>query len=103
MTVSEGDVPAWAHPVITGAAEAISDPLDLELLLPPLVAAGPQGIECYYSGYPPEVTRATGWCPPAAATTVVQGAGASSWAKSTSSSRSSTSSRRSPESEETRS
>jgi predicted metal-dependent phosphoesterase TrpH len=52
-----GGVPVLAHPVIIGAAEAISDPLDLEAMLPELVAAGLQGIECYYPGYPPEVTR----------------------------------------------
>jgi predicted metal-dependent phosphoesterase TrpH len=52
-----GGVPVWAHPVIIGAAEAISDPLDLEAMLPELVTAGLQGIECYYTGYPPEVTR----------------------------------------------
>jgi len=40
-----------------GAAVAISAPLGLELLLPPLVAAGLKGIECYDSGCPPEVTR----------------------------------------------
>ncbi len=52
-----GGVPVWAHPVIEGSAEAISDPLDSEAVLPELVAAGLQGIECYYSGYSPEVTR----------------------------------------------
>jgi 3',5'-nucleoside bisphosphate phosphatase len=50
-------VPVWAHPVIIGAAELISAPLDLERILSELTAAGMQGIECYYTGYPLEVTR----------------------------------------------
>lgn len=50
-------LPVLAHPVIAGAAEAISEPLDLESLLDELTAAGLVGIEAYYPGYPPEVTQ----------------------------------------------
>jgi len=50
-------LPVLAHPIIAGAAEVISEPLDLEPLLDELTAAGLVGIEAYYPGYPPEVTR----------------------------------------------
>ncbi len=49
--------PVLAHPIIAGAAEAISEPLELEPLLDELTATGLVGIEAYYAGYPPEVTQ----------------------------------------------
>ncbi len=42
-----GGLPVLAHPSFVP---------DLEGLLPRLVAAGLVGLECYYTGYPPEVT-----------------------------------------------
>ncbi|MSP13756.1 MAG: PHP domain-containing protein [Chloroflexi bacterium] len=52
-----GGAPVLAHPVIAGTAEAISRPLDLEILLPQLKQAGLLGLECYYMGYPLRTTE----------------------------------------------
>lgn len=49
---SVGGVPVYAHPVIAGFAEPISEPLDLETMLSELCAAGLMGLEAYYAGYP---------------------------------------------------
>ncbi len=52
---SVGGVPVYAHPVIAGFAEPISEPLDPEAMLPELCAAGLMGLEAYYAGYPGHV------------------------------------------------
>jgi len=52
-----GGIPVLAHPMPWGAAAAQGSPaLDLETLLPELMAAGLRGIEAYYTGYPATVT-----------------------------------------------
>lgn len=50
-----GGVPALAHPVPPN--DPFSDPKRLRFFLPPLVAAGLGGLECYYSGYTVKVNR----------------------------------------------
>lgn len=50
-----GGVPSLAHPV--PPEDPLSDPKDLPTLLPELVEAGLAGLECFYPGYPPEVTQ----------------------------------------------
>lgn len=51
-------LPALAHPVVAGAAEQLGAELDLDALLAELKQAGLAAIECYYTGYPPEITDA---------------------------------------------
>ncbi len=50
-----GGVPSLAHPVPPD--DPYSDPKRLRTFLPPLVAAGLGGLECYYSGYTAKVNR----------------------------------------------
>jgi hypothetical protein len=47
-------IAALAHPIIVGARDYR---LDLPRLVPALVEAGLEGIEAYYKGYGPEITR----------------------------------------------
>ncbi len=52
-----GGIPVLAHPMPWGAAAIQGSPaLDVETLLPELMAAGLRGIEAYYTGYPATVT-----------------------------------------------
>jgi predicted metal-dependent phosphoesterase TrpH len=46
-----------AHPVNVGPTSDTGEQLDLEALLPRLVPAGLAGIEVYYAGYTPEITK----------------------------------------------
>ncbi len=50
-------LPGLAHPVVEGAAEALGEALDLDALLAELKQAGLVAVECYYTGYTPEITR----------------------------------------------
>jgi len=50
-----GGAPSLAHPV--PSEDPLSDPKNLPVLLPELVEAGLAGLECFYPGYPPQVTR----------------------------------------------
>ena len=49
-----GGVPSMAHPV--PASDPFSDPHNLPQLLPALREAGLGALECYYPGYPPDVS-----------------------------------------------
>ncbi len=46
-----GGVPVLAHPVFFDRSGAIKAPLDLDVMLPELIAAGLMGLEVYYPGY----------------------------------------------------
>ena len=56
LVLRAGGLPGLAHPVIIGAAEPLGGEYDLDSLLAELVGAGLVAMECYYTGYPPEVT-----------------------------------------------
>ena len=51
-----GGLPGLAHPVIMGAAESLGGDYNLDSLLAELVGAGLVAMECFYTGYPREVT-----------------------------------------------
>lgn len=57
LIVRSGGFAALAHPVIVGPSAEASGQLDLETLLPRLVAAGLAGVEVYYGGYSPEIIK----------------------------------------------
>jgi 3',5'-nucleoside bisphosphate phosphatase len=52
-----GGLAGLAHPVIMGAAEPLGGDYDLDSLLAELAGAGLAAMECYYTGYPLDVTK----------------------------------------------
>lgn len=55
--IQSGGLPSMAHPIFIGAAEPLGGEYDLDEMLVEMKDAGLVGLECYYTGYPPEVTR----------------------------------------------
>lgn len=56
MIAAAGGVPVMAHPLPMGASARLNPGFDLETFLPPLLEAGLQGIEAYYTGYTAQAT-----------------------------------------------
>lgn len=52
-----GGLPGLAHPALPGPDGQLVEGFDVDALLDELVPAGLAAIECYYAGYPPELTE----------------------------------------------
>lgn len=56
LIISAGGLPGLAHPIIPGVEDSLGEEHTLDSLLEELAPAGLAAMECYYTGYTPEIT-----------------------------------------------